>query len=395
MSVPGERARPVRPRALLLGAAAGFLACCAAGRLAGRHDLFGDAARVRPRNLPSTLFYPTAGELLALGEARTDPGRVAVVVGGNSVLYGVGQTADQLWTRRLQEELGDRYRVLNFAAPASFAFEFGGVGAEMLAVRGRRVVFVSTTGPVDLGGPPDGKVYRHLFWDAYARGLLSPDAARRAAAAREEAGPDLPELRLRMGLDRWCRAADLWNAVGQRAVNTAWSAAAADGWYRARGRYPDAEPPAPPPGERYRPEVVAHSLAVTRSWFSHGVCARDAEGRWVPNPGAELYRDFAAKWRRVTPEPLRGRTLLLLTRESPFYLRLLTADEREHYEALCRLTAGKLRGCGFRCRQIGEGFLDEDYADRCHLTGSGGRKLAGQVAAEIRELARELGYVVE
>ena len=58
-----------------------------------------------------------------------------MIVGGNSILHGYGQNADQIWTRHLQELLGDRYCVLNLAMRGGFPAEFAGPIAEALSSR--------------------------------------------------------------------------------------------------------------------------------------------------------------------------------------------------------------------------------------------------------------------
>src|SRR5690348_8568906 len=105
--------RCVAPRALLLGVAVAFAACCLAGHAAGRRNHLRDFHRFHQLISPESLYYPTVNEVCALARGRLDRDRVAVIVGGSSVLHGTGQRADQLWTDRLQALLGDDYRVIN------------------------------------------------------------------------------------------------------------------------------------------------------------------------------------------------------------------------------------------------------------------------------------------
>src|SRR5438045_8141064 len=99
--------RLVAPWALLLGVAAAFLGCCAAGRLAGSRNHIHHLERFHALVGPDTLYYPTVCEMCQLARSRLDPGKVVVIIGGSSVLHGTCQTADEVWTRRLQDDLGD------------------------------------------------------------------------------------------------------------------------------------------------------------------------------------------------------------------------------------------------------------------------------------------------
>ncbi|MEI9897640.1 MAG: hypothetical protein WDN28_28220 [Chthoniobacter sp.] len=66
-----------------------------------------------------TSYYPTASQLVAVARAQCPPtaNKTLVVLGGNSVFNGSGQKRNELWSRALQEQLGDHYQVVNFSAP--------------------------------------------------------------------------------------------------------------------------------------------------------------------------------------------------------------------------------------------------------------------------------------
>src|SRR5204863_7293825 len=110
---------------LLLGVVAAFLGCCLAGRLASRRNHVDQFQRYHAFTSPQTLYYPPARAVRALARSRLDPNKVVVVVGGNSIMQGFSQAPDEVWTRRLQEQLGDEYQVLNLALPGCTVVEFG------------------------------------------------------------------------------------------------------------------------------------------------------------------------------------------------------------------------------------------------------------------------------
>ncbi len=388
--------RFVRPRALFFGAACSFLACCLAGRVGSQRNLFDRFERFHLYLNPSTYFYPTASQVRALGAARLEPDRIAVIVGGNSILYGVGQSEAEVWTRELQARLGDGYRVLNLAQWGAAAHECGASVAEALAAERPRLILIGLTCPTGFPGYADGLTYPYFFWDAYYKGLLQPDPGRAKALAElpaERPGlPPLQEMRARALLNSGCYFDDLWTAAAYRCGGTVWNPAMPDSWYRPRRELGEPGSSAPPPvGRRYAPEVLDREMKLVSGYFPLG-CRKDAAGRWAVDPSAPAWASLEENARRCFPEPCRKRTLIVVQTESPYYLDRLPADERALYFVLSRRTAEKLEGAGFAALDMGDGFTAADFADRPHLAASGGVKLADRVAVRVRRLADELGY---
>src|SRR5262249_8702245 len=171
-TTPGWLERAVVPGPLFLGAAGAFLLCCVGGFLAGRRNCYPAFERFHQFINIESAYYPTASQARALARARLDPAKVAVVVGGNSVLYGTGQRGRAVWTKELQALLGERYQVINLGARGAEPSEFGATAAEMLSGEYPRLIFISDLGSSTAPGNPDGNIYRYFFWDAYYKGLL-------------------------------------------------------------------------------------------------------------------------------------------------------------------------------------------------------------------------------
>src|SRR5262249_46059267 len=144
--------RLVAPRSLLAGAVCSFVACCLLGALASRHNPYRAFERFHTFMSIQTLHYPTASQVCALGRDGLPPDQVLVVLGGNSILYGTGQRIEEVWSRRLQEELGERFSVLNLAQPGASFSEFACVAAEAIARYHDRVIFVAPFG-ISAGAP--------------------------------------------------------------------------------------------------------------------------------------------------------------------------------------------------------------------------------------------------
>src|SRR5262249_21037318 len=127
-------------------------------------------------------------QVCELARSRLPHDKVAVLVGGTSVLHGTCQKADEVWTRRLQALLGDRYAVLNLGVRAGWPQEFGAGVAEVLAREHPKLLFVADLPAHGTCGEPDGLLFRYFFWEAHARGLLLPDPARDESLRQREQG---------------------------------------------------------------------------------------------------------------------------------------------------------------------------------------------------------------
>ena len=131
-------------------------------------------------------------------------------------------------------------------------------------------------------------------------------------------------------------------------------------------------------------------MEITRSFSGH-FFAKDAGGAWRPVP--LLQSEFERVARGAFPDDLKARTLILLSRNSSYYLRQLTPDERVREDAAYRDGAAEWRKMGYAAAEYGRDFAPSDFGDRAHLTATGGRKLATEVARQVEDLAQHLGYL--
>jgi hypothetical protein len=392
-----RRGRFIRPNALFAGIACSFLACCLAGRAGSRHNLFENFERFHTYINPSSCFCPTASAVQALGRAKLPADKIAVVVGGNSVLYGWGQSDADLWSRKLQDRLGDDYRVLNLATCGSRPHEFGAIGAEILSGDHPRLILV--TNVIEVAGYqciPDGVEYAYFFWDAWCKGLAPRDPERDEAIANVPA--DSPgsarrgETKVRACLNSWLWFDDLWNGVAYSYVGTVWNRNMPQTWYLPRRGVAGEEQRSLPFESRYPPGAMDTALNNLRTFRANGGCRKDPEGHWVEDPAAPAWEKVRSGACRCFPEPFRKRTLIVVSSFSPYYVDRLPPDDRDLYHAQCRLTAGKLEGAGFAALDMGGDFTAEDFNDNIHLADTGGARLADKVAVRVRRLAAELGY---
>jgi hypothetical protein len=378
----------LRPWPLLLGVCAGFLACCVAGRIAARQQPFERFSRFHNGISPETHFYPTFSQTLNLAREQHRPGTLLVVIGGSSVLQGVGQRPEHLWSRKLQEELGEGFSVVNLAMRGGRPYEFAGLIAERLAADGVPVLFVTVALPGAGWGDWDGQTYRWLFWDAWGKGLL-PDDPRRNAWLNQEFdtkyGQDeaMLEQRRRGRVDGWLFAADLWQYVAYRYVGTLWTPFKEGPLWLPHRRLKDRDVGDKVPFEkRLNPARVQQDLHVVRGSITSGVGPLLLAGRGC----APLLAEYEAR----LPDRLRERTLFVLRLEATYYRNLLTEQERAQYEQVYRGIVAELDRAGLNAQLVGLDWAVEDYVDRSHIGERGGAKLARELAPTIRALAERL-----
>ncbi|HWA08442.1 MAG TPA: hypothetical protein VG838_03155 [Opitutaceae bacterium] len=403
------------PWTLLAGVVLSFVTLCLLGREVSRENHLSHFARFTQWTSPETKYYPTVGEMMSHVRMRMKPGQILVMVGGNSILRGVGQPAGSIWTQALQDRLGAGYCVINFAFDSSNITDGAAVVAEALRNEFPRQIYIANAAPAQ-PPPPDGSgTYRFMFWEARSKGLLVDDPARNAAIIASNQNPlirnpppgggdSLLELRAREWLDRWFYFQDFWNLVTYKWVNTVW------GFYmpgptqflQPRRTYADPEPDRLKYSidDRYIPANLAAELVNVRgcSEFTYGIVdatgfheQKDATGHWVLY--APLWDQFNAGIKGIMPEELKKRTLILLSRSSPFYVRMLTPDEQERDNLAYLHAVDMWKAGGYESMDYGRDYTIGDYGDRTHLTSSGGAKLATSVAAKVREMSRSLGYL--
>jgi hypothetical protein len=414
---PSAPAPGLAARTVLLGAVLGFGLLCVLGRQAARENHFQNFVRFMRWTAPDTKYYPTVGEMMSIIRAQTKPDQVLVVVGGNSVLRGVGQTAEQVWTRALQENLGPRFSVVNLAFDASGITDGAAVAAEALRQEFPHQIYIANAAPTQYPAPDGSGVYRFTFWEARAKGLLVDDPVRNAAIAESNknlavrnppasVGAGVQELKFRASLDRLFYFWDFWNTVAYERFNTVWGSYSPGltSFLRPRKSYTD-------PGgdgtkasltDRYIPANLQIELTNVRgcSQYAYGIMdgtgfheQKDpATGQWkLYDP---VWTNFTNGIKGIMPGELKKRTLVLMSRNSPYYLRQLTPDEQERDTLAYQHAVEMWKAGGFDSLMYGgPDFNEFDYNDRTHLTVLGGNKLARLVADKVQEMSRNLGYL--
>jgi hypothetical protein len=390
--------RLLRPRWFLTGMVLGLMLMAWLGRRAVSSDFHPQFARFIPPISPEASYYPTVNEMCAIVRARCRSDQVLVIVGGNSVLLGVWQPVDVVWTRKLQERLGDHYCVINLAMRGASPTNSGAVVAEVLRKEFPRQIYIANEKPASELSMLGITVYRYAFWQAYFAGQLLADPDRERQVRDELLDPAHHAMVLDLVtveyLDRILRFRDFWNRQAFERLNTVASlyAPAPPAMFRPRRIFEDTEPDATnlTLEQRYLPAVRETEMKIVRA-TTELTYRRARNGGWEMQGGARFM--IKDSYRQAFPKALRSRTLLLIGRESPFFRHQLTPGEFARNEQAIHDAVAMLHAEGYAALEYGGDYTDEDYGDRTHLAPSGGEKLAAEVAHEVTALAGRLDYL--
>jgi hypothetical protein len=405
MSVPAEasiqRARFgwIRPSWFIAGVALGSASLGFLGWSIGRTDIHPGFVRFHSMISPEGGYYPTLDEMTSIVRAKAKPGQVLVIVGGNSVLMGIWQRDVDIWSARLQELLGDKYCVVNFAYRGAAPPEGGAVVAESLRKEFPRQILIANDGVLTAVAFVGHGPYRYLFWQAYFSGKLESYPAReRRVAEYRGLGPtehnELAESRISAWFDQVFHFNDLWNWVTLRCFGTlpSYKEQYFPLFLKPHGIYPDPEVDGSEPmyeSNHYPPSTLDVELRIVTGpapYYSKG-----SDGRW--SLADATHKDLLEWNQEAFPQELKRRTLILVSGSSPYYVSRLSADSRSMLRQATDDTVSLFREAGISSFDYGWDFEPKDFGDRTHLTKFGGWKLAGLVAPQVREMAERLGYL--
>ena len=247
----------------------------------------------------------------------------------------MGQPVAEIWTRRLQELLGDRYCVVNFAFRGASASDGGALVAEVLRGEFPRQIYVANAGLMTCADPLGTVSYRFLFWEAYFKGLLMSHPPRNEFVRLYFLYPrahlaTVPDIVGKAWLDGLLHFDDLWNYLAFDWINTVPSFYHPDfsHVFVPRDHYADDEPDfrSIPFEERYPNATFALELQVVRG-STETRFQRDAGGHWVLD--GQTKHEFNVFDLAAMPAALRQRTLIVVSQSSPYYVDKLTPDEKE------------------------------------------------------------------
>jgi hypothetical protein len=374
-----------KPAYFFVGFIIAIVACSLAGRVVATRSDFKDFSRFHNYINPQSLFYPTANQMISIVKANSTPDQTIVILGGNSIFWGLGQSATDLWSVELQRTLGPKYAVFNFAMPASNAFEGAYWAAEALIKQHRKVLFATVSIPSVSGSPEGSEVYGYAFWDAKEKHLLYHDANRDRLIAKQLSSFDtkkqtkLEELRLRSKLDSLFYFEDLWNSIGYSNLFTVYTGVTKRAPLLARKYFADDESSgnAPPVETRFKTEL---DIGSVRSY------CKSAFEYHTATPRASWWAAATENMHAMVPDLLKKNCLVVVSTHAPGSLSQLNAQENERERLASKLSLESWKNTGYESMSLRGTLVDEDFRDSRHLMPSGGKKVAHMVATRISEM---------
>jgi hypothetical protein len=385
--------KALNPKLYLIGLFTGFIFCTGLGHLiAGQRLPIPDFARFYYYVNPDGGFYPTFRQLLAQAQATEEQDRQAtlVIVGGDSVFFGEGQSAKDIWTKYLEAELnkvpGKKYKVVNLAMPGMKAFEAGFWVFEHLhrKMPKGKVLFVTNALPINFIEPIGTRPAAYLYHQARVGGFIP------AVKERENYVQKHADLTVADASDQETFFLQAWinHLFADEELWTRFTYSVMGSYYHRSTDY-----------KSLLPRRLFKDPEVNRSAFAGIGCEHLEIGvqgiiRWIDALDYPVLKHkrqerliFFDRLKYASlasvDEELRGDTLVFVSSISPFYLSQMGERYRSEYVKVKRDWISVLKQCGFRASALNETLKEDDYVDYDHLTVSGGKAMACAVAAEI------------
>lgn len=389
----------LKPKYFLFSVLLGFILSSLAGYFVSKIAGYNNFTRMFLPIMPNMFFYPTSNELLMTAKKSISRDKIVVVIGGSSILRGVGQKHDELWSKELQRLLGDDFKVINFGIDGASFASFGGVLFRILAEHYPKIIFVTTPtwNPLSSGMLDGDETYKYLFWDAYYKSLFHPDKSelRLIDSIRKNQLHDIKglEMHILTFLDSVLYFKSLWNWIGYNFINLLWTDTTATTFFQPRCSYteeidgylkrqiPEA---LDPKSELFRNERKAIDKLINES-----VDFSSKEPKIFETAIDSAYSGF----NNLYPPKIRIKILSINTNYNTLHLSTFTKLEQKAYWLIIKKGDRIQKQLGYNVLVMGKDFSPTDFSDGGHLAVSGGKKIAFAVAKKVKSIAKDNGYL--
>jgi hypothetical protein len=323
---------------------------------------------------PSGDYFPTARQLkqYVLQKAKKD--KINLIIGGSSVMYGVGQPQGVTIADQLQEKLGPNYVVINLASKGGSIMGPGLIFAMLLKEIHYRVIYIADKDITLHGNPMGNSPTLYFHWDAKFNNMLKPWKPREE---QEKNDVSLKTLNLPLGqlLNQPLAFNEFWNTVGFHYFYTTFSILTPNHFWIPRSKVADREIDPQVKPFFYKPE---HETRLIENMAKE------------PDPDSKL--SLVKSWDQEVPSEIRPNLIVVLCENNPILHNLLN-------ETLQEARLNKVKEGFFALAQLGQnpviacsGLLGTDYTDRVHLAISGAEKMTSTLVSQIAIRAKALGY---
>lgn len=381
-------------RMYLLGTCIGFILCTAIGATLTRAPLpITDFKRFFEYINPNGGFYLTYNEILAQARDKLarSKGRPLVIIGGDSVFFGEGQSSDSLWSEELAKQLGDQYAVINLALPGTKVFEAGYWVYEKLKSEGAPVILVTTAMPSTVFEPSGTIPLHYMYFDAVERKCLSDFEERDLFSLRHNEwtlfkdGEHREIFKQRSIINHYLACEELWTRFTYSVLGN---------YYHRTTAYRSLEPRVcfkdplidRPAFDPIDTEKLDQGTNIIRRYMA-GITSL-----YEPQVKEETQQFF---WRRLAgctkasvPANYKSQIIVCVTALNPLFLDELTVSERTKYDRIKALWLKNFREHGFYTVELNNELKADSYIDFDHLTKSGGKAMATTLAPIVKQFAQ-------
>lgn len=391
------------PKTFFLGVCLGILICSMYGRKIASESHYENFVRLGGGAATRGIsFQVTASQMSALIRKTCRHDQILVLAGGSSVFFGSGQPTRYLWTKKLQERLGQEYCVMNLASPAGGLVGYASVSLEMVGKEFKNAFLVTDASAVP-SNQADGMLwYKHYFWDAYYKGLLntSPvsynterinkiNEANLTTDAKSKERAE--QIRIGMWLDSFLYFNDLWSFVHYTKKLTIYDPLL--GPWNWGPLYPITDYDYEIDEEKIR-SLQHYPKPDTPQYKSEfGIARSYSELYFDKKSGQHIFDEdkLISANEAIKNQPLTdmaGHILIVSIPESPYYTQKMNKEEQADYIEVRKKLIGVWQQNGYPAFFM-DGYGPEDYGDRSHINTFGGWKLAEKVAEKIQAISHQ------
>lgn len=366
----------------ILACVLAFGSCCCVGRYLAGTDILNSSSAVPFKRFIEAIsaegqFLPTFSELYQLALGAREKDRTLVIVGGDSIFYGLGQDREHLWSESLKKDLGSDFTVVNLAFRGGGLMQGAWFVFESLGSKYKDVVFVGNTwADRVVQAPLSDSPYSYLYLDGLDKGYIKESAERqnyieKAVSSISKQDSTSSDQILGSRLDSLFYFKDFWNAASYSVLSTSWSKELGCFSFKPRSAYLDTA------------SIDLDSAKKSDDFFLDLIKKEyivQDEIRWSK---------LAEAVRALSPAAsLRNRMLIVDVAPSPQIVNRLSEHERTLLSTTRARTASIYRQAGYAVLDVDA--IDADgYIDGVHLNARGGAILAEQVCRALKRLGRE------
>lgn len=359
-----------------------FGSCCCAGRYLAGTDILNSSSAVPFKRFTEAIsaegqFLPTFSELYQLALGAREKDRTLVIVGGDSIFYGLGQDREHLWSESLKKDLGSDFTVVNLAFRGGGLMQGAWFVFESLGSKYKDVVFVGNTwADRVVQAPLSDSPYSYLYLDGLDKGYIKESAERqnyieKTVSSLSKQDSTSPDQLLGSRLDSLFYFKDFWNAASYSVLSTSWSKELGCFSFKPRSAYLDTA------------SIDLDSAKKSDDFFLDLIKKEyivQDEIRWSK---------LAEAVRALSPAAsLRNRMLIVDVAPSPQIVNRLSEHERTLLSTTRERAASIYRQAGYAVLDV-DAIDAEGYIDGVHLNALGAAILAEQVCRALKRLGRE------